>query len=215
MLFNTSVLKRLMKYAYKGWGLTVGLDAVRICPGPEPEQMAYVISGKNWTVNILQKFVPKEIKAVIMECAGELPEEGRFFTCYKKELTNYAFNEVYVPPCAETIGNDVEAFDVSRLSIGDRRIVRVGVQTVVFENMFLDLLHGEIDEQNGETELMGRFYSGGDFYFWNNTCFLRAGEAGKTETEKTILSNLKYVDIFGEHIKTGEENGAEGSKDDP
>ncbi len=219
MLFNTKVLRRLMKNAYNRKGLTVGIEKMQICPGNPEEKTAYVLNGGNWTVNILADFMPKEIKAMIMECAGELPGTadflgpGDFFTCYKKEPTNYAFNEIYVPPIAENMRNAVpDPVDISSMSIWDRRIIQVSGRKVLLNNVFLDLLNGTIDYENGETDLLGKLYSDGAFYFWNNTCLFMALEAGKTDTEKTILNNLMMVDIFGKHIQE-EENGRKGTED--
>ena len=113
MLFNQKVLKYLMKAAYKGIGLTVGIDDVMLCPGDGALTRSYVISGAGWTVNIEESFVPKEIKAVIMECAGELPEtEGEFFTAYAKNPTNYTIAESFEPSALKSIEEPPYPFEV-------------------------------------------------------------------------------------------------------
>lgn len=207
MLFNQKVLKYLMKAAYKGIGLTVGIDDVMLCPGDGALTRSYVISGgAGWTVNIKEDFVPKEIKAVIMECAGELPEEeGEFFTAYAKNPTNYALAESYETSALASIEEPPYPFEVSSLSIGDRRIMIVEMHKVLLANIFLDLLRGEPDRERQEEGLKGRCYLKSRFYFWNNTCSLRVYESGLNETEAAILKNLEDVDILGRNLIKSEE----------
>lgn len=70
MIFNITVLKRLMKTAYNGAGLLVANNQGNI-----------IIGGRYWKVEIDEYYFPKKAKAALVELIGQLPQQGESFRC--------------------------------------------------------------------------------------------------------------------------------------
>ena len=64
MFLKKTVLKRLMKEAYKH-GLRVAATEER-----------YYLCGGYWEMDILKEYMPKEILAAVLELTGWIPETG-------------------------------------------------------------------------------------------------------------------------------------------
>ena len=71
MFVKLSILKRLMKQAYKS-GLALANSGERI-----------LIAGRYWEMDIRKEEMPKELLAAVIELAGELPEPGKRYSCTK------------------------------------------------------------------------------------------------------------------------------------
>lgn len=88
MFLNLGVLKKLIKNAYNTCGLWVGHREAG-----ENNYESYYISGAWWIVSFNALKTPKEVKAAIIELAGELPEVGKLFMARKKEMIQYEIEQ--------------------------------------------------------------------------------------------------------------------------
>lgn len=70
MIFNNSVLKNMMKSAYRGEGLLVANKDGQI-----------IIGGTYWRVSIDDYYFPNKAKAALVELIGQLPQQGESFRC--------------------------------------------------------------------------------------------------------------------------------------
>ena len=88
MFLKKTVLKRLMKEAYKH-GLRVAATEER-----------YYLCGGYWEMDILKKHMPKEILAAVLELTGWIPETGESY-CATKEGNQVDINRKEVSVDAE------------------------------------------------------------------------------------------------------------------
>lgn len=72
MIFNITVLKRLMKTAYNGAGLLVANYNGTI-----------ILGGSYWRLQVYENYFPKKAKASLVELIGQLPMMGESFRCTK------------------------------------------------------------------------------------------------------------------------------------
>lgn len=72
MFFKKTVLKRMLKSAYTGAGLTVGHT-----PETDEEEEGYYLSSGWWVLWFKAGMFPKEAKAAVIELCGELPAVGQ------------------------------------------------------------------------------------------------------------------------------------------
>lgn len=72
MFVNYSILKKMIKAAYEGSGLTVACmhDLV-------------MIQSTRWGISVKRKFLHNKVKAALMEYIGDLPKEGEAWTYTK------------------------------------------------------------------------------------------------------------------------------------
>nr|DAT39425.1 MAG TPA: hypothetical protein [Caudoviricetes sp.] len=86
MFLNKAITKRLMKKAAKSDCLKVG----RLFDGD------YVVAGASWTINVDRDTMPNWFKAVIVEYAGELPEEmGELWEVFESDKQSTLLTEFY------------------------------------------------------------------------------------------------------------------------
>lgn len=76
MIFNESVLCKMIRKAYKDGLLRVGMY--------EGEEPILIITSGWWIVNLSNDHIPNKIKAAIVECAGEMPEPGELWEIHEE-----------------------------------------------------------------------------------------------------------------------------------
>ena len=84
MFLKISIFKTLLKNAWKGAGLTVGIDGDGI----------YLMGGY-WSIWLEKTQMTKKAKAAIMELTGEFPPPGSAFKAWKDQNNQYEMSEVY------------------------------------------------------------------------------------------------------------------------
>lgn len=192
MFFKQAVLKRMLKAAYKGAGLTVGHDAGNE-EGGEPE--GYYISSGWWIVWFLADTMPKEAKAAVIELCGDLPGPGEVFKAIKDMGNQYEIEqkEVYNLPAAFKKCDC--HFNVTKLlgQQGDKviRFIQEDGSTrhvTAISEIFMDLIDpAAVDYDNGEYEPFGpvALCPTSPFMYWgNNQCYLMAGVRTAEEGEE-------------------------------
>lgn len=191
MFFKQTVLKRMLKAAYKGAGLTVGHDA----GNEDGENEGYYISSGWWIIWFLAETMPKEAKAAIIELCGDLPEPGEVFKAVKDMGNQYEIEQKEIYNLPESFKKCKCKFNVTKL-LGLQRdnVIRfmqaddntqhvVAVSEIVF-----DLIDSAaIDYENGEHEPYGpvTLCQTSPFMYWgNNTCYFMAGIRTAEEGEE-------------------------------
>lgn len=105
MFFKKTVLKRMLKSAYTGAGLTVGHT-----PETDEEEEGYYLSSGWWVLWFNAGMFPKEAKAAVIELCGELPAVGEVFKAEKDFGNQYEIEqkEIFNLPEAPFVywGND-------------------------------------------------------------------------------------------------------------
>ena len=107
MFIKKADTKRLMKQAYKGIGLRLANDG-----------RGLIITGRNWYMQVLHEYLPKETKGDIIALTGELPANGEQWLCdpdgnQQEIFHSYSHVEVYrLAMEAEAAGNRVDATDI-------------------------------------------------------------------------------------------------------
>lgn len=93
MFLKSKKLRKLMKDACRTTGLVVG----RISADPGNEEIAgdYYIAGPFWEVWFKNGYIPKEIKAQIVELASDIPEFGDQYRITKKEAQMEIVDSLY------------------------------------------------------------------------------------------------------------------------
>lgn len=203
MFFKQPVLKRMLKSAYKGAGLTVGHAAESESGIPE----GYYISSGWWVVWILAEKMPKEIKAAIIELCGDLPEVGEAFHAKKDAANQYEIEQKEIYNLPEGFMECGCNFRVTKL-LGQQRDEKIRfiqeerTQRVTAVNeIFIDLINpNAADYENGETALVGpvaRVQNPGSVYWGNNTCYLLVcTRYTNTEEEKEFWEFLEKTEIL-------------------
>jgi hypothetical protein len=89
MFINVKALKKLMKEAYKTFGITV-----------ERHNGGLMIASFSWGVWLENSELTNEIKAAVIEYTGEMPEKGTAFTVSKRDegrvdITEPKYSHIY------------------------------------------------------------------------------------------------------------------------
>ncbi len=179
MFLKMSVLKKMMKKAYKGGCLIIG-DA----PVVEEDEITmdgYVISSGWWSFWIDKDYIPKELKGAIIELCGELPFDGHYF-----KASESLGNQEMLPFAAEVhpvnlYMNAKEPVEVTRVMMtkGSGGVMRIlqnrKTNTAdAINEIIMDLIDKKaIKEEDGEYPPIGPQTRDNGYYAWgNNICYL-------------------------------------------
>lgn len=206
MFFKATVLKRMLKAAYKGAGLTVGHSAAGE-DGGEPEGL-YISSGW-WVIWFVYDKIPKEAKAAIIEICGDLPGKGEVFKAIKDMGNQYEIEQREIFNLPATFKSCKTTFRVTKLlgQQGDKLIRFLqeedgGNHVTAVSEIFLDLIDpGAINYDGGEYEPFGPVAAdaAAPFMYWgNNTCYLMAGvrTTGQDDEESAFWKFLEGTEII-------------------
>lgn len=190
MFLKKTVLKRLMKEAYKH-GLRVAATEER-----------YYLCGGYWEMDILKEYMPKEILAAVLELTGWIPETGESYST-SKEGNQVDINRKEVSVDAE------EEIAVTDLIIDRNGISQRILQDECRGNILLvhdrliDIVDNtEIEGEKGECTAAGPFYRENDILYENNVMRWHVC-ARKDERKDSLLKELSKINLM-------EEDGAYG-----
>lgn len=188
MFLDKSILKRLMKQAYKdrnGLRVAMNADSLYMC-------------GGYWETEIKLAFLTKEIKAQIIELAGELPELGETYSATKEGNQM----EEGVRRTVEIDNRMNEGMKITDfyMDIHGRmcRIIQDDVgNTYTINRTYIDIIdNGAIDEDKGEYSASGYLdKSHTSINYMNNACKFRAYLIKDAE-RKDVLEKLALVDLM-------------------
>jgi hypothetical protein len=197
MFINSSHLKKLMTAAYKAGGIRIGyIDE------------GYVIFGGKWGVWLDVNFIPNKVKAVIMELAGTLPEEGTLFSVSKErpipqlemDIHNYTHinilqREAKYPVTVTDVLLDKKHSLYSLLQVNaDKRLILMDMNLM----NLIDFSEIDYDQESLPAGPCTGVSQG--MYFWRNatTTLLLLGDAAKTDN--TLIAVLSAID-FEQEVK--------------
>ncbi len=182
MFLEKKILKRMMKKAFKTTGLRVGHSNDGVNAG-------VYISGVNWAVWLKDGFMPKEIKAAVIEICGELPENEQFIAT-KAGLQYETPDDLYNLPRRFTSCDT--RLDITRFmrasTWGEIRFLqREDLKVFALQNEFIELTEGrELDESEETPKGPVKDPLNDNFIFWgNDRCYLLAAVM-KPNDEKEI-----------------------------
>lgn len=147
MFIDYTILKKLMKIAYKEDGLTVtnGLNVI--------------IMSYNWGISVNRDYLTKEAKGPLIEIIGDLPEVGTAVTYHKDgdkqqtQLENIGIIQAYAEQ--DETGYIYKPLQVNILWNKNEYVVfekNEDTDKVVANSIYLKLVNlMNIDDRNGET----------------------------------------------------------------
>lgn len=189
MFLNNTILKRLMKEAYKTGRMTVAQTEER-----------YFISGSYWEMDVRKAFMPKQILAQLIELAGEVPEQGKAFRATKEG--NLEEDGLRQEVKTEGFTEPIDVTDI--IVIGSQgtyqRVLHTrDGKTYIVNNVFVDIADNDaVDENAGEYRVTAPLYDAGKGIMWeNNVARFRAGWRIDNR-HKSLLSELSGIDLLME-----------------
>ena len=189
MFLNPSIVKKLMKQAYKS-GLIVAMN----------EERWLYLKGNVWEISVLEDCLPKQTKGDLIALIGELPLPGERIVA-TPEGNQY---ETELPlEMSEADFDHKKYIDITRtLLIGDGeticRVLQDGERKYTVNNVFVDIVSPQyVMMDMGEYAPEKPMYSPWAGILWKgNGCKLRAHFRSDNSTGK-ILENLKQIDLVG------------------
>ena len=194
MFFKESVMKKMIKSAYKGEGLTVAHTPKNI-----QDAEGLYIATSTWAAWMEYDKVPKGIKAAVVEMAGDLTDTGESYKATPGLGNQVTMSDATVIDLREIVNN---ASDVGRITkivqtgpINIRYIkMRNGDVMQISEELITVIDKSQIEKDESEPE--GPYMEGNGYrMLWKNerciylACILSDG----SETQKEFRESLKQV----------------------
>ena len=143
MFIKNSVFKKIIKGAWSGAGLTVGNVHGR-----------YVVITDIMIMYVKHNCITKEVKAAIIELAGDLPGEGEVFTAYKDGENQQAMtiDEILNGEMYESPSFSEEWIETSLLTTTGHRIMqeKSGLNKCMIPEIVKDLIKPS-EREEGES----------------------------------------------------------------
>lgn len=161
MIFNLTVLKKLMKTAYTGSGLLVANKHGRI-----------IIGGEHWTLAMYDSVFTKKAKSALVELTGDLPAQGESWSCTS------AGNQITMPSWAsidEKIQN-IEDGEYFRKTVvlyeasGSLQRIYQKNKEIIYVNVVAESLMDGKPEEEEEEYIDGPYLHEGRLYWKNSYC---------------------------------------------
>lgn len=190
MFVKMSILKRLMKEAYKS-GLTLANSGERI-----------LIAGWYWEMDIRKEEMPKELLAAIIELAGELPDAGERYICDKGGNQKEFGKPMEINP--EGCETEYIVTNVTLLSgtgTEQRILQNYGTGDIELINeVFIDLIYkAEKDLSMPEPE--GPYCRPGMCVLWDNGLMRFKAYLRHDDENEEMLKELSNVDLTPPHMR--------------
>ena len=184
MIFNETVLKKLMKAAHRSSGLLAGNRDGEI-----------ILAGPWWAVGMDEEYISNKTKAALVELIGMLPEQGDLYRC-KNDV-----NQFEVPGAVAAWLIEARTADysqalkktdvlVDRTTEGMIRLYQSKEETIAVREVIVDLLDGTPGEDE-DPYIQGPCRRSGDssVLFWR--------------TRECTLVALRYEMIEKDHEASG------------
>lgn len=187
MFLNNTILKRLMKEAYKNANMVVAQTEER-----------YYIAGSYWEMDVRKAFMPKQILAQLIELAGEVPAPGKAFRATKEGnleedgLRQEVKTEGFTEPIDVT-----DIIVIGSLGTYQRVLQAWGGKTYIVNNVFVDIAdNNAVDENLGEYSVTTPLFNAGKGILWqNNAARFRAGWR-IDDRHESLLAELSGIDLL-------------------
>ncbi len=179
MIFNKSVFKKILKEAYKGYGLLVGNNDGRI-----------ILSGQWWIMTMDEDVFNKDGRAALVQLTGVLPEPGEYWR------STSAGNQIEMPP--EYININAEQYELTEPFKKTAVILETPIPVRVYQkkdkvicvNEMVELLLDPCAVDEGENDTIAGPYDGKNLYWTNGSCQFAALQA--------ILEKKDYTKFIGD-----------------
>ena len=185
MFVKMTILKRLMKEAYKGNGLTLANNGEAI-----------MIAGTYWQMEIKRALMPKELLAAIIELAGALPDAGERYICDKGGNRKEFGKPMEINPekCeAEYIVTSAAL--LSTTGVRQRILQNYGTGAIELINeVFIDLVY-KAEKDLSMPEPAGPYIKPGMFALWDNGLMKFKAYLRHDKENKEMLKALSNVDL--------------------
>lgn len=202
MYLKISILKKMIKAAYKSKSLILGHEQVVDEITEEVDREGYLLTGGWWSIYIDRAFTPKELKAYMMEIAGEKPCGTRYFRVLEEGnqehlgIGDSAHPMMLFTQCKYDV-------NITKLTAGFSKYpVRIlqNCQTKevsAINDLICELIDKSIiDYDNGEYEPIGPRTNDTNIMCWgNNTCFLSVWPYKLLDDEKEQEKILLWKEL--------------------
>ncbi len=192
MIFNKSVLKKLLKTAYKGGGLKVANNGGRI-----------ILAGNWWVMAMEERVFIKEGRAALVELTGQLPMLGE---CWK---STSAGNQMMMPLEFMNIDEKIKEImknepfiktDIILDTHGEKRLYKRGNTVVCMNEIVQTLLDPEAVCNEEDDYIRGAYAENVEdpyFLYWKtNECSFAAGRVEINKPEHIVfLKELAMLDV--------------------
>lgn len=187
MFLNNTILKRLMKEAYKNANMVVAQTEER-----------YYIGSSYWEMDVRKVFMPKQILAQLIELAGEVPKAGSAFRATKEG--NLEEDGLRQEVKMEGFTEPIDVTDI--IVIGSHGTYQRVLQaqdgkTYLVNNVFVDIADNNAVEENaGEYCVTTPLFDARKGILWkNNAARFRAGWR-IDDRHESLLVELSGIDLL-------------------
>ena len=191
MFVKMSILKRLMKEAYKGNGLTLANNGEAI-----------MIAGTYWQMEIKRALMPKELLAAIIELAGALPDAGERYICDKGGNQKEFGKPMEINP--EGCETEYIVTNVTLLSgTGTEQRILQNYWTRDIElinEVFVDLIY-KAEKDLSMPEPKGPYCRPGMCALWDNGLMRFKAYLRHDDENEEMLKELSNVDLTQQHMR--------------
>lgn len=186
MFLNNTILKRLMKEAYRNANMVVAQTEDR-----------FYIGGAYWEMDVRKEFMPKQIMAQLIELAGEVPAPGKVFRATKEE--NLEEDGLRQEVKTEGFTEPIDITDIIIIgSLGTYQRVlqdREG-KTYIVNNMFIDIAdNNATEEQRGEYNVTLPMYKEKQGILWMNNVARFRARWRVDDKHASILKEMSGIDL--------------------
>ncbi len=185
MFLSNSILKRLMKQAYKG-GLIVAQTPERV-----------YIAGDYWEMDVRREFLPKQILAQIIELAGELPEVGRRFKATKEGNQQEQYLRMEVDTDGYMDGVEITKLVLIGTAGTAQRILQIPQGDVfIVNNAFAVIADNlNVEEEKGEYAVTKPLYHKTGGILWQNNVARFHAHWRSDDNHQRLLAEITQIDL--------------------
>lgn len=194
MFVNYSILKKMIKGAYEGNGLTIACTKELV-----------MIQSSRWGISVMRKFLHNKVKAALTEYIGDLPEEGEAWT-YIKAGKNTEMQQEMIEAIEDYFalkpGNVYMPTDVHVVTFdGDYQVYEGTDMHKVYVNSVFNAAISAINVENARGEIQPEpWRSGGGGYMFraNNVmtiyCHCYSGQTQLASELLKLTENTSFLE---------------------
>lgn len=194
MFVNYSMLKKMIKRAYEGDGITVACTHELV-----------MIQSSRWGISVKRNFLHNKVKAALMEYIGDLPEVGEAWTYTKDGKNTERQQEIF-----ESVGESFtfkpgDVYLATNVYVstfqGTYQVYEGPDMNKVYVNSVFETLISAMNVEGGRGEIQpeGWRAGGGSYLFRaNNVMTLYCHKySGQTQLEVELLKFTKDTSFLG------------------
>lgn len=191
MFLEITKLKKLMKEAYKGSGLLVGIDDGKL-----------TVCGGLWGFSMEQIYVPNKLKGALAELIGDFPESGEAYRYTREEakaeddfFSKFDFIDQWrkAKEAATITPVTVERYENKYTLIQLDSSYRI----VPVKSVLTDLISTKDMDYEHENDPGKPCTVSGSMFYWHNEImvFVACAYSFDEKTEKSLITYLSHIDF--------------------